>query len=159
MKRIYLYLVALFYVTNAFGAQSQDSTLAKSSVTSYQGLSQWILSTLLVLGLIIFIAYILKKIKYMPRSGNKLSIISNLAVGPKERIVHIKVANGKEILVGVTASNINYLCDVTNDENAFSRIMQNEQKALRDNLKIQDNGTIEDKSATLDSNDNLQSKD
>lgn len=141
MKRIYLYLVALFYVTNAFGAQSQDSTLAKSSVTSYQGLSQWILSTLLVLGLIIIIAYVLKKIRYMPRSCNKLSIISNLALGPKERIVHIKVANGKEILVGVTASNINYLCDVTNGGDSFAKVIEKEQKSLNMEIKAQDKDT------------------
>ena len=158
MKRIYLYLVALFYVTNAFGAENQDSTLAKSSVTSYQGLSQWILSTLLVLGLIIFIAYVLKKVKYMPRSCNKLSIISNLALGPKERIVHIKVANGKEILVGVTASNINYLCDVTNSSDSFAKVIEKEQKSLNMDNISQDKDTSACKSESTDTLDSIKAK-
>ncbi|WDS38054.1 flagellar biosynthetic protein FliO [Pseudoxanthomonas sp.] len=65
-----------------------------------------VFALLLVLGLIIGLAWLLKR---MPGSGFRpaqgLRVVASLAVGSKERVVVIEV-NGEQLLLGVSAGGI-----------------------------------------------------
>lgn len=72
-------------------------------------------SLLFVVALILFLAWVLKKMQLPGVGGNNgpMKVIRQLAVGQKERIVLIQVGD-EQLLVGVTATNINLLSKLEN---------------------------------------------
>lgn len=70
---------------------------------------QVILSLLLVLGAVVAVAWILKRINLPQQgAGNALKIISGVAVGQRERIVLVEV-NDTWLVVGVAPGQVNAL--------------------------------------------------
>ncbi len=92
---------------------------------------------IIVLGVIFLLTFLLKKTRMSSMLGNqsKIKIISQLAIGQRERIMVLDV-NGEQILVGITAQQITHLKTLENpislDEvpkTSFSSLMeQNKQK-------------------------------
>lgn len=70
-------------------------------------------SLLFVIALIIFLAWMLKRMR-VPSLGNQkgLSVVCQLALGTKERVAVIQ-AGEEQFLVGMTAQNINLIAKLT----------------------------------------------
>ncbi|OOF23951.1 MULTISPECIES: flagellar biosynthetic protein FliO [Salinivibrio] len=69
-----------------------------------------LVSLTLVLALIFALAWLLRRLKLPGLAGqaNGIRIISQLAVGQKERILVVDI-NGEQLVIGVTATNIRLL--------------------------------------------------
>lgn len=80
-----------------------------SQAPSSPGLFGAVFALLLVLGLIVGLGWLLRR---MPGSGFRpaagLKLVASLALGPKERVVVVEV-NGQQLLLGVTAGGISTL--------------------------------------------------
>lgn len=80
-----------------------------ASAVSTGGVFQVILSLLLVLGAIVLVAWILKRIN-LPQNaaGSALKVISGVAVGQRERVVLVEV-NDTWLVVGVAPGQVTSL--------------------------------------------------
>lgn len=67
-----------------------------------------ILSLLMVLGLIVISALVLKKFNLTAYQTDGLKVISSLPLGTKEKLVVVQVGD-KQLLLGVTSQQINLL--------------------------------------------------
>ena len=79
------------------------------AVPQTPGLGGTLMALGVVIGLILFLAFVLKR---LPGAGLKplagLRVVASLAVGPRERVVVVDCA-GQQLLLGVTAHNVNLL--------------------------------------------------
>lgn len=88
-------------------------------------LIQVTLALALVVGLIYGVAWLIKRNKgFSPTSGIPMKTLSVLPMGVKEKIILIEVG-GKQILLGMTPSNINTLA--TFDEPIIDASLQNDK--------------------------------
>lgn len=65
----------------------------------------------IVLGLLILILYVLKRMSLLKRGGKNdipITIISSLYLSPKERIEVIEIS-GEKLVLGISAGNISFL--------------------------------------------------
>ena len=94
---------------------TRSGALAGGGVTSTAGLIKWLLSTVAILGIIFVLAFVLKKSRLVQRTtGSSMTLIGQMAVGPKERLVQIKVGE-RYLLLGVTSQNVNLVADLSSD--------------------------------------------
>ncbi|EKP0302416.1 flagellar biosynthetic protein FliO [Aeromonas veronii] len=81
-------------------------TVASANVPS---LSSWLLSSLMVIGLILVLGFLLKKSKLATTmGGGQMRVIASLPVGYKEKLLVVKVGE-QQLLVGVTPQQVNFL--------------------------------------------------
>lgn len=81
-------------------------TVASANVPS---LSSWLLSSLMVIGLILVLGFLLKKSKIATAmGGGQMRVIATLPVGYKEKLLVVKVGE-QQLLVGVTPQQVNFL--------------------------------------------------
>ncbi|MFM5360692.1 flagellar biosynthetic protein FliO [Aeromonas veronii] len=72
-------------------------------------LSSWLLSSLMVIGLILVLGFLLKKSKLATTmGGGQMRVIASLPVGYKEKLLVVKVGE-QQLLVGVTPQQVNFL--------------------------------------------------
>ena len=77
-----------------------------ASPVSAGGLTQLTLSMLAIVGLIFAIGWALKRFKIAsPRSRGEIAVVDELALGPRERIILIRVGDS-QVLVGVGAGGV-----------------------------------------------------
>ena len=70
------------------------------------GLTQLTLSLVAIIGLIMAISWALKRLKLAgPRGSGEIAVIDELSMGPRDRIVLIRVGES-QVLVGVGASGL-----------------------------------------------------
>ncbi|MEB8286343.1 flagellar biosynthetic protein FliO [Aeromonas veronii] len=76
---------------------------------SAPSLSSWLLSSLMVIGLILVLGFLLKKSKLATAmGGGQMRVIASLPVGYKEKLLVVKVGE-QQLLVGVTPQQVNFL--------------------------------------------------
>ena len=76
------------------------------------GLLQWLFSSLLVLGIIIALAWGLKKSRLVPQMGRPdFKVLFTLPVGYKEKLMVVQVGE-QQLLLGVTAQQISFLTEI-----------------------------------------------
>ena len=76
------------------------------------GLLQWLVSCFLVIGLILLLAWLLKKSRLVPAMAqNQLRVISVLPLGNREKLLVVKVGE-QQVLLGMTPTSINLLCQL-----------------------------------------------
>lgn len=86
--------------------------LYAATTTPTAGLTQWLFSSLLVLGLIIALAWALKKSRLVPQIGRPdFKVLFTLPVGYKEKLLVVQ-AGEQQILLGVTAQQISFLTNI-----------------------------------------------
>lgn len=107
---------------NAFAADrpKRSGALAEGGLNTTSGIIQWLLSTIAVLGIIFILAFLIKKSRFVQRSGSSIRLETQMALGPKERIVQVRVGD-RHLLLGVTPSNINLILELDNDSQKESK--------------------------------------
>ncbi|MFT5755329.1 MAG: flagellar protein FliO/FliZ [Alteromonadaceae bacterium] len=104
--RLLVVLYLLFFTLSSF-AQEEVVQVGKH-VTATTASSTMIISLLMVVGLIVACAMVLKKFQVTQQNVSGLKIVTSLSLGTKERIVVVQVAD-KQLLLGVTAQQITVL--------------------------------------------------
>lgn len=123
---------------NAFAADrpKRSGSLAEGGLNTTSGIIQWLLSTIAVLGIIFILAFLIKKSRFVQRSGSSIRLETQMALGPKERIVQVRVGD-RHLLLGVTPSNINLILELDNDS-------QKEAKAAKSAASKEQRESYED---------------
>jgi flagellar protein FliO/FliZ len=117
-------LLSLFiFATNALAQQPEAAAInaavkevAKETVktpTNLPGLSQLVISLALVVGLVIVLAFLYKKMQLKLPGSKHFKIVSTLSLGPREKLLVIEI-QGKQRVIGVTAHSVNFLFDLEN---------------------------------------------
>jgi flagellar protein FliO/FliZ len=87
--------------------------MAPASPLSVGSLTQLTLSLVAIVGLILAISWALKRLKLSrPRGSGEIAVVDELNVGPRERIVLIRVGES-QVLVGIGAAGIVPLTPLT----------------------------------------------
>jgi len=73
-----------------------------------------------VIGAILILAYIVRKMNLGIAAGKAIKVITALSLGTKERVVVIEV-NGKQHLLGVTPSQVNHLFELDEPINTSAK--------------------------------------
>jgi len=80
--------------------------MAPASPLSVGSLTQLTLSLIAIVALILAIGWVLKRFKLAgPRGSGEIAVIDELSVGPRDRIVLVRVGDA-QVLVGVGASGL-----------------------------------------------------
>jgi flagellar protein FliO/FliZ len=118
-----LLLSLLVFTTDALAQQAEApvvSAVAKEVVketvktpANLPGLSQLVISLALVVGLVILLAFLYKKMQLKLPGSKHFKIISTLSLGPREKLLVIEI-QGKQRVIGVTAHSVNFLFDLEN---------------------------------------------
>lgn len=127
-------VAAIFALTccstlEAIAEESQAVAPDNSSAGMMSGLLSWLVSTVAILALIFILAFLLKRSKFIMRRNGDMSVVGQLSLGPKERLVEVEV-HGRKMLLGVTASSISFLTHIPDDqdEKSFARELSTELK-------------------------------
>ena len=73
------------------------------------GWSTWLLSSLMVIGLILVLGLLLKKSQLVSAmGGGQMKVVASLPLGYKERLLVVKVGE-QQLLLGVTPQQVNFL--------------------------------------------------
>lgn len=91
---------------------NHQGELASGGLNSADGIIKWLLSTIAVLGVIFAFAYFLKRSRFVQRGTGPIVLENQIALGPKERVVQVKVGE-RHLLLGVTSNSVNLICDLT----------------------------------------------
>jgi flagellar protein FliO/FliZ len=84
-------------------------TAPASPVAAAGGFAQVAASLLLIVGVIVALAWLATRLRLTPRAASSaLKILADVPVGPKERVVLLKVGDG-QALVGVGADGVRSL--------------------------------------------------
>jgi flagellar protein FliO/FliZ len=82
---------------------------AAPSPSPASGFAQVAFSLLLILGVIVALAWVATRLRLTPRAASSaVKVLADVAVGPKERVVLVKVGDG-QALVGVGADGVRSL--------------------------------------------------
>lgn len=115
-----------------FGLLLGTQAWAEGEAPASPGLGSMLLQVLgallLVTTLIIGMAWLAKRFSLIhPSSNAQLKPLASLALGRKEKVVLVEAA-GKTLLLGVTPSSVNFLCDLT--ENVSSEANHSAEQAV-----------------------------
>lgn len=134
-------LICAFSIFAAASAAAAEDK-AGGPVLDTASIFSWVISTFAILSLIVAMAYLLKKTRFVKVNKGTLGIENQLYVGPKQRVVIVK-AGSKKVLLGVTQTQITYLTDVDDVKLEFERIMSGAdaqtEKSLKENDSTKDN--------------------
>jgi len=96
----------LLLLSTVASAQQPESG---NSINVAAQLGQLGLGLVLVVGLIFLIGYLMRRVGPLaPRGGQHIKMISNLALGPRDRLVLVDVG-GKQLLLGASPGRITTL--------------------------------------------------
>lgn len=112
MKRVGHFLVLLMVMGSAWAESEAQPLQVGKHVAGNMDASSMILSLLMVLGIIILSAFILKKFNVTSSQSDGLNIVTSLHLSTKEKLVVVQVGE-KQLLLGVTSNQINVLDTLT----------------------------------------------
>jgi flagellar protein FliO/FliZ len=82
------------------------NTVSAASPLSFGSMTQLTLSLVLIVGLILGLSWLLKRLRIAgPRGGGAIVILDQLAVSPRDRIVLVGIG-AAQVLVGVGANGV-----------------------------------------------------
>lgn len=92
-----------------FAAEQSTVTTLSGSPIGAGALFETLLGLILVLSLIVFLAWLLRRTgRFQMTANGEMKIIASIALGPRERAVLLQVGE-QQLVVGVTAQQINTL--------------------------------------------------
>ena len=74
----------------------------------------------------------MKKTRFVRNNSGKLVILNQLYLGPKQRVVVVKAKN-RQIMLGVTQSQITYLTDWDDEKSEFDKVLEDHTKPNTEN--------------------------
>jgi len=90
-------------------AAARAAASAPAPAGAAAGFAQVAASLLLIVGVIVALAWLATRLRLTPRAASSgLKVLADVAVGPKERVVLLKVGDG-QALVGVGADGVRSL--------------------------------------------------
>lgn len=149
MKRIVGQIVTalslLFFTLSCFAQTSVvEKTIEKAPPPLRQApdlnIATTLASLLLVIAIIVFLAWLLKRMRVAGISNNDsgLKVITQLAVGQRERVVLLQVGE-EQMLVGITQHNISLLSKLDKplnmDESPSRDFASQLSKLMKNNVK------------------------
>ena len=106
------FVILFFYVPISWGSESSVPQSAPAFSTpdpfSFESIIQLILGLGLVLGTILLMAWLLRKVSVLPGQHRKLKVVAALSLGHKERAVLVQVGE-EQILLGVSQGQVTLL--------------------------------------------------
>lgn len=103
---------AIFLACTAIQCAQAQTAAAKGGPTvDASGLLQMMLSLLLVIGLIVGLSWVVGRVRGVrlgSGSSGNMSILAELVIGPRERIVLVRVGDAQALL-GVSSAGVNSL--------------------------------------------------
>lgn len=83
--------------------------LAEPAGASVPSLGSWLLSSLLVIGLIVLLGVLLKKTRLSQAlNGGQMKVVATLPLGVKEKLMVVRVGE-QQFLLGVTPQQVSFL--------------------------------------------------
>jgi flagellar protein FliO/FliZ len=104
---------AVAQVAAQSGAQADVATQPLRQSANLPGLGQIVISLALVVGAIVVLALLYKKLQLKMPGSKHFKVVATLPVGQKERILVIEI-QGKQRVIGVTPHSVNFLFDLEN---------------------------------------------
>ena len=104
---------AIAQVATQSAAQTEAATQPLRQSANLPGLGQIVISLALVVGAIIVLALLYKKLQLKMPGSKHFKVVATLPVGQKERILVIEI-QGKQRVIGVTPHSVNFLFDLEN---------------------------------------------
>ena len=104
---------AVAQVAAQTGSQADIATQPLRQSANLPGLGQIVISLALVVGAIIVLALLYKKLQLKMPGSKHFKVVATLPVGQKERILVIEI-QGKQRVIGVTPHSVNFLFDLEN---------------------------------------------
>ena len=103
-------IVSFVFITGFLSSSFVYAQASDSNVGSAQSLVQVFFALVLVVGLIIGLAWLVKWTSKMAGPGSKslIKVVTQIPIGVKEKLVIVKVSD-KYLLLGLTAQNISIL--------------------------------------------------
>ncbi len=93
--------------------QTEKTVVPLKQTASLPGLGQIVISLALVLGAIVLLAFLYKKLQLKMPGSKHFKVIATLPVGQKERLLVIEI-QGKQRVIGVTPHSVNFLFELEN---------------------------------------------
>ncbi|MGX5201414.1 flagellar biosynthetic protein FliO [Aliikangiella sp. IMCC44632] len=124
------YASALLLTSVAFSIQAQESIEKNTlSVSPANNISSMLVGLFLVLVVIFFLAFLLKRFTSLNIVSNNIKVIESQSIGSKEKLVIVEIQD-KQLVLGVTAHSINKVCELENKiekkavKMPFEKVMQ-----------------------------------
>jgi len=106
----------LLPIFGSFSCLAQDTTAvvtkeAAKVPAALPGVGQIVISLALVVGLVIFLAFLYKKMQLRMPGSKHFRVVATLNIGTRERLLVIEM-QGKQRVLGVTANSVNFLFEL-----------------------------------------------
>lgn len=113
MRAVLLLLacIPMFAWAQATAGSGDKATEPLRQSANLPGLGQIVISLALVLGAILVLALLYKKLQLKMPGSKHFKVIATLPVGQKERVLIIEI-QGKQRAIGVTPNSVNFLFDL-----------------------------------------------
>lgn len=119
IKRLLFGFLTEFLVSVVALADETASVRQMGKVSSPVDMMQWTLALMLVLAVFFIFVWLLRKSNgFALINKGQLGILAGLSLGMREKLVLVKVGE-KELLLGVTAGQINKLLELEGDQRLF----------------------------------------
>lgn len=93
----------------AVGPCARAAAASTGPTIETAGLLQMLLSLLLVIGLIVGLSWLVGRVRTVNRSSSgSMSVLGELVIGPKERVVLVRIGEAQALL-GVSSAGVNSL--------------------------------------------------
>jgi len=104
--------LALFFSTAipAYAAEMAD-TPARPEFLNGEMIGQLLFGLFVVVAVILVLAWLLRRVGGVTVNNSQMKVVAGLALGHKERVLLVQVGESRQVLLGVTASQINTLAE------------------------------------------------
>jgi flagellar protein FliO/FliZ len=116
MPRLVVALSTILAAAASFEGIAQQTATAVAKETAkvpaaIPGIGQIVISLALVIGLVLLLAFVYKKMQLKMPGSKHFRVVATLNVGARERLLVIEM-QGKQRVIGVTANNVNFLFEL-----------------------------------------------
>ncbi|MBU2223888.1 MAG: flagellar biosynthetic protein FliO [Gammaproteobacteria bacterium] len=116
MPRLVVALSTVLAAAASFEGIAQQTATAVAKETAkvpaaIPGIGQIVISLALVIGLVLLLAFVYKKMQLKMPGSKHFRVVATLNVGTRERLLVIEM-QGKQRVIGVTAHNVNFLFEL-----------------------------------------------
>ncbi|MBU2179250.1 MAG: flagellar biosynthetic protein FliO [Gammaproteobacteria bacterium] len=116
MPRLVVALSTVLAAAASFEGIAQQTATAVAKETAkvpaaIPGIGQIVISLALVIGLVLLLAFVYKKMQLKMPGSKHFRVVATLNVGTRERLLVIEM-QGKQRVIGVTANNVNFLFEL-----------------------------------------------